>query len=646
MIENIPLPFINGFGNANQFTGNEAVFINTLRDNFDNRTRSVPALNGVNQSAGFSYTVTNDGIEDGSIIQLFGTALSEFGILAEHLISNDYRLVTVSELMTIRQITPEAGKHYDNFHIKPADIEYPDFQPGVWHNIVPRPETIYPPGNIPLNQLGTQGMTVCPTDPDVLYLSVGPVPNSLREWQGIWKSKDRGNSWHRIQGSGCPGKILVNPYNSNHLYHDESVRHYMRGFLSSLDGGLTWTRSEGFGVATFSNDVYHTQMSPSDPNHILLANRGGHQGILESFNGGFTWTGHTYPSEAQDFNGKSVYFLYDPRTGQGNDRTWLLATDARGHWKTSDGGATWTRVTTNNMVHGTGGYHYARNGAVYVSGHQHSNVTGPSTGGLMRSFDNGDTWQVVLGGESYDINSDGNLLYVWLHSNNLIYTSPEDQGGPGQWTAHPMVQGSGHGAWSIHFDPINRIMYTSNGNGSSLDQRGTWALKVAQPLERVDIEEITPTDTHIHLDSRREYGKIEIGTVPAYANTMNLVWTSTNSSIVAVDQNGFVTAVAPNGTADITVRDTVSGKQAVAKVTVGTGIFEPPTRTMTTVITPGGMFPEGADITLRAESNVGYEFIGWYHEGKEISDILSTEIKVGTETIVYEARFRQLTVDN
>ena len=73
-------------------------------------------------------------------------------------------------------------------------------------------------------------------------------------------------------------------------------------------------------------------------------------------------------------------FLYNPALGIGNSQTWLLGTQGAGYWRTTDSGATWTKVSDNNITHGGSTIYYAQNKVLYASGR------------TMHSSDNGATW--------------------------------------------------------------------------------------------------------------------------------------------------------------------------------------------------------------------------------------------------------------
>jgi hypothetical protein len=122
------------------------------------------------------------------------------------------------------------------------------------------------------------------------------------------------------------------------------------------------------------------------------------------------------------------------------------------------------------VLHGTIGSpcRYTAAGVLYVA----------VNGGLLRSEDNGGTWESVPGvpnGQYMTVGGDGRRLYV--HDYNLGETGTpyftSDESG-NLWTAQPgagLVRGFPS---SMVFEPVNRVLYSANAVG------GLWALRLAQ----------------------------------------------------------------------------------------------------------------------------------------------------------------------
>ena len=99
---------------------------------------------------------------------------------------------------------------------------------------------------------------------------------------------------------------------------------------------------------------------PSDFKHVLLSfhspwnwgdsNKG--SGVLESKDGGDTWIPHGYPN--QFGYGTSVDFLYEPSLGIGDSGTWMVGEQGGGHYRTTDSGKTWTKVSNNGIFTAAG----------------------------------------------------------------------------------------------------------------------------------------------------------------------------------------------------------------------------------------------------------------------------------------------------
>jgi len=343
----------------------------------------------------------------------------------------------------------------------------PNLPPGVWTNISPAGIDFHSDGPAPIF---TQGITIDPNNPDILYLSVSSFDASKG---GLFKSTDRGSTWTQT-GKGKyfqnttlldePIRVRVNPQNSQHLYVADGVRGNCEGFWVSTDGGQNLVQPIGFynwQMTTGGPDVYDLAADPANFNHLLLSfhnpwrNTGA--GVAESFDGGLTWVSHFPPPGSSWSAGMSIAFL-------GNSTTWLLGSQGQGYWRTADSGTTWKQVSTTNIQHGGGNIYRTKAGVLYASG----------TPANLKSTDNGLTWTQVGPNNGYGFNSifgDGNLLYTghWYGPTTFL-TSPETDGVT--WTKFNDQQFA-YGPFEMAYDAVNKILYS----GSWFV--GLWALKVA-----------------------------------------------------------------------------------------------------------------------------------------------------------------------
>jgi photosystem II stability/assembly factor-like uncharacterized protein len=258
---------------------------------------------------------------------------------------------------------------------------------------------------------------------------------------------------------------------------NSGVRGSAMGFWVSHDGGTTWAQPAGFlaGVQSgpWHSDVGHCAPDPSDFNHVLLTFHNpwnaynGDAGIIESQDGGTTWTVHK-PTLGWGASA-SLDFIYSPDLGIGDNKTWLLGTPYDGMWRTTDAGATWTKTNAANTGHGGTHLFFAKTGVLY----------GGATHQMIRSTDQGLNWTLI--GKSYQdeyycVIGDGNRLYAMESNtgNNTVgpqhfMTSPENDGTT--WTDYNS-QTFRDGPYRMAFDPVNRIVYSVNWNA------GVWALSV------------------------------------------------------------------------------------------------------------------------------------------------------------------------
>jgi hypothetical protein len=315
---------------------------------------------------------------------------------------------------------------------------------------------------------------------------------------GLWKTTDGGSTWARLGSTpdgGCcttqtsfldsPIMVRVDPGDSDHLYATQGVRGQTLGFWVSHDGGQTWTMPQGFvdiSASTIGHrDVTTFDVAPGNFKHIILGSHNAWKGlsnggILESNDGGNTWTAHA-PDPSWQSGSMGVHFLYSPDHSQGDEQTWLVG--EANLWRTTDAGGHWTQVAPYGITHGGQDLYYAKNGALYAGAGIYP----------IRSTDNGQTWAQLKMGTAYSyyysVQGDGTNLYTQISftgSNNgnidgggvtpaPYLTSPESDGLT--WTPYQGgTQKFTDGPYRMVFDPINRIMYSSNWDA------GLWALKV------------------------------------------------------------------------------------------------------------------------------------------------------------------------
>ncbi len=349
---------------------------------------------------------------------------------------------------------------------------------GVWQSITPT--------GLALGNWGIIEAALDPTHPTTIYLGGG-------DDGGVWKSENGGMNWQLLGTPGAPVvdrtttylynvyAFEVDPFDSGHVYATCGVRGGTLGFWVSTDAGASWTMPQGFAdiaATTATLDVTSMAVDPTNFNHVLIASHSawknmGNAGILESFDGGASWTPHA-PVSSWPVGTAAIHFLYkdDPVTPIGDSQTWLVVTDGNGFWRTTNAGGSWLQVSTNAGVHGGVNMYRSKTGALYTGGFAYP----------QRSTDNGVTWTSANNGMPFAyyqaVHGDGNLLYATpacacsgVGGSHPYFVSAEDDGL--NWKPYENgEQTFGNGPFTMEFDPINRIMYTVQWAA------GVWALKV------------------------------------------------------------------------------------------------------------------------------------------------------------------------
>lgn len=303
-----------------------------------------------------------------------------------------------------------------------------------------------------------QGLAIDPCNPSTIYLCINHF--DVSQGAGLYKSVTAGASWTRVGMLDQPVRVRVDPQDPLHLYVADGVRGATMGFWVSRDGGDTWVKPDGWKALTPAvygiDDLYDVAVDPADFAHALVtfhspwetATAGANAGVLETTDGGSSWTVHQPMSTWGA--GLNVWFL-------GDANTWLLGTQADGYWRTSDAGATWTHVSTTTMFHGGGQLYRSKTGALYVS----------SSNGVLRSADGGVTWNSVGSvPPATSVFGDGTRLYshsAYSLGAGPFVTSLESDG----LTWAPLNSDAlSDGPFEMALDSTHGILYSANwGNG-------------------------------------------------------------------------------------------------------------------------------------------------------------------------------------
>jgi hypothetical protein len=257
-----------------------------------------------------------------------------------------------------------------------------------------------PPESVPAAPFGAE--TAGPTLGSSVWAPIGPA--SLQSGGGL----DSG----RITG------VAVDPTNSNNIY----IAAAGGGVWNTTNGGTTWTAltdgqttlSMG-SIAIAPTDHLKIYAGTGEANNSLDSNHG--NGILVSNNGGSTWTLETAGGA---FAGVEVgQIAIDPTNentayaavgGYGENASYF--TNA-GIWKTTNGGTTWTNLTSGVEPYSTDfawtavvvdpntpSIIYAAAGDI-----EYSTYSGYTTNGVYRSTNSGTTWALLSNAPNGSSNS-------------------------------------------------------------------------------------------------------------------------------------------------------------------------------------------------------------------------------------------------
>ncbi len=214
--------------------------------------------------------------------------------------------------------------------------------------------------NQPVSSIGD--VTLAPSNPDIVWVGTGEANNrQSSSWgNGVYKSTDGGKTWEHVglKDSHHIGRIVIHPQNPDIVYVAATGHlwgpNQERGLYKTTDGGKTWTNTKFINEDTGFIDV---AMDPSEPETLYAAayqrrrtsfgfNGGGPgSGLYKTTDGGATWTKLANGLPAGDAGRIGIdIWLKDPKVVY---VTYEHATES-GIYRSDDKGATWQKMSNTN----------------------------------------------------------------------------------------------------------------------------------------------------------------------------------------------------------------------------------------------------------------------------------------------------------
>jgi photosystem II stability/assembly factor-like uncharacterized protein len=287
------------------------------------------------------------------------------------------------------------------------------------------------------NVVSVGAIAIAPSDPSVIYAGTGEgnPRNDASIGDGIYKSIDAGDHWTNV---GLPdsekvARIVVDPRNADVVYACAMGREWgpneERGLFKTTNGGRSWTKVLYKNDLTGCSDV---DIDPTNANIVYAGmftfrrwawyteSGGGETAVYKSSDGGATWTRLSGPDANRGLP-KGLMDRIGVAVARSSPNIVYVVSETKDEgelWRTDDAGATWRMVTRDPNINFRPFYY-----ADIRVDPQHPNTVYALSGGLYKSEDGGRTF-ARIGGATH-----GDHQAMWIDPVNPNRILSGDDGG-------------------------------------------------------------------------------------------------------------------------------------------------------------------------------------------------------------------------
>ncbi len=412
------------------------------------------------------------------------------------------RLLLIAVALVAAAVSTHAPLRAQSTENAPSPAAAPTPTPTQSASPTPTPGPAF--GNMKWREIGPAGtggrvaaVAGSATDPKLYYIGAAGG--------GVWKSANGGQTWDPVfdKQTAAIGALTVDPTDNQTVWvgtgeanprNDVSVGD---GVYKTTDGGGTWTNVGLKGTKYISRIV----VDPRNHNHVVVGALGDvfadspERGIYVTDDGGKTWKQTLYAGPesgisdiAMSAQNPSVLFA---GVWQFQRRPWTFMSggDADGLYKSTDGGATWTKLTGHGLPDGTLG----RIGLAVApsDGNRVYAVIEAKKGVLWRSDDGGAEWKMV----SDDSRVDARFFYFShvevdpKNPNRVFAISFEvmmsTDGGATFKPIAEAIHSDFHAIWIAPNDPNRAILGEDGGAVLTVDGGQNWFFPANAPIGQV-----------------------------------------------------------------------------------------------------------------------------------------------------------------